>query len=135
MGPRMASTRRPRPRQRRARAAARAPMRSRPELPGGRRLRISRWQALIPLLALLTLLAGSAAGADGAVFRLRVNADPVTFDWHIGSGYSTRFVFTNIMDGLVALDAKLAPVPRLAKAIDVSPDGLTYAFTLREGVK
>jgi peptide/nickel transport system substrate-binding protein len=45
-------------------------------------------------------------------------------------------VYTQIYEGLVAANTALdGVVPRLAESWDVSPDGLTYTFNLRQGVK
>jgi peptide/nickel transport system substrate-binding protein len=48
-----------------------------------------------------------------------------------------RFVIANslIFEGLVALDGKGEPVAGLAQSWDVSPDGKTLTFKLRDGVK
>jgi peptide/nickel transport system substrate-binding protein len=48
----------------------------------------------------------------------------------------TRFELANmlIFEGLVGLDARLEPVPRLAESWDVSGDARTITFKLREGV-
>ncbi|MBI3543533.1 MAG: peptide ABC transporter substrate-binding protein, partial [Deltaproteobacteria bacterium] len=74
--------------------------------------------------------------AQGAkTLRMRVGIDPVNFDWNNAGSYLTRFIFTSCMEGLVGLDAKLNPVPQLAKKATVSSDGRTYLFELREGVK
>jgi peptide/nickel transport system substrate-binding protein len=48
---------------------------------------------------------------------------------------STGTVLQNIYEGLVAWRSDGTVAPMLAKTIDVSPDGLTYTFTLRDGVK
>src|SRR5690606_7276359 len=48
----------------------------------------------------------------------------------------TRFERANmlIFEGLVGLDARLEPVPRLAVRWERSTDGKTLTFTLRDGV-
>jgi peptide/nickel transport system substrate-binding protein len=50
---------------------------------------------------------------------------------------NSSYVFGNVMEGLVGLEpgstSKLVPV--LAESYTVSPDGLTYTFKLRQGVK
>jgi peptide/nickel transport system substrate-binding protein len=48
---------------------------------------------------------------------------------------STGTVLQNIYEGLVAWRSDGAVAPMLAKSIDVSPDGLVYTFTLRDGVR
>ena len=47
----------------------------------------------------------------------------------------TRRVLTNVYESLTALDAETAEVvPELAESWEVSDDGLTYTFNLRQGV-
>lgn len=40
-----------------------------------------------------------------------------------------------IYDGLVSYNSNLEIVPRVAESFEISPDGLTYTFYLRQGVK
>ncbi len=47
----------------------------------------------------------------------------------------TRQVAGNIYEGLLRYDAKLNPMPSLAKSWEVSADGLTYTFHLEQDVK
>ena len=49
--------------------------------------------------------------------------------------FGTGTVLQQIYEGLVAWRSDGAVAPMLAKSVDVSPDGLTYTFTLRDGVK
>ena len=44
-------------------------------------------------------------------------------------------MFSAPMEGLLALDQDLAFIPKLATEYSISDDGLSYTFTLREGVK
>lgn len=53
-----------------------------------------------------------------------INRDSVT-DW----------VMTHVVEGLVAVNAALAPTPMLAESWTVSDDGREYAFRLRSNVK
>ncbi len=48
---------------------------------------------------------------------------------------STLRILQNIHDGLVTADKDLNIIPELAESYEVSSDGLTYTFNLREGVK
>jgi peptide/nickel transport system substrate-binding protein len=47
----------------------------------------------------------------------------------------TKWILENIFDGVVAINAKMEITPELAESWDVSPDGKTYTFRLRKGVK
>ncbi|MFC4618939.1 peptide ABC transporter substrate-binding protein [Camelliibacillus cellulosilyticus] len=44
-------------------------------------------------------------------------------------------VLGNVLEGLYRLDKENKPVPAMAKSVDISDDGKTYTFTLRDGVK
>ena len=44
-------------------------------------------------------------------------------------------VITNLMEGLYRLDQDDKPVPAMAEGVETSSDGLTYTFTLRDGVQ
>jgi ABC-type transport system substrate-binding protein len=59
---------------------------------------------------------------------------PETLDPVLARDLSTAFIVRQIYRGLVGFDADLHPVPELADRIEISPDGLTYTFHLRDGV-
>jgi peptide/nickel transport system substrate-binding protein len=91
----------------------------------------------------LSILGGIAApqivGAqeDGTGGTLIFNGltNPSGFDPHITGAVVSWYVLDNLFDRLVRIDpATLEPVPSLAESYEVSPDGLTYTFTLRDGV-
>lgn len=69
--------------------------------------------------------------------RLRL-AGPVTgpdsLDPALVRDLSTAFLVRQVFRGLTELDANLNPTPGLADRIEISSDGLTYRFRLREGV-
>src|SRR5215212_8755217 len=44
-------------------------------------------------------------------------------------------ILDNVMEGLMRLDPDDKPVPAQAKDVQISDDGLTYTFTLRDGIK
>jgi oligopeptide transport system substrate-binding protein len=44
-------------------------------------------------------------------------------------------VLVNVIEGLYRLDENARPVPGQAEKVDISEDGLTYTFTLRDGIK
>ncbi len=74
--------------------------------------------------------------AEAATGRLRLGGtDPVTLDPHIAGDATSAEYIVEIFSGLVTLTKDLEVVPDLAEGFDVSPDGLTYTFTLRENAK
>ena len=44
-------------------------------------------------------------------------------------------VLVNVIEGLYRLNENARPVPGQAETVDISEDGLTYTFTLRDGIK
>jgi peptide/nickel transport system substrate-binding protein len=95
-------------------------------------------------LPALAALGGTAAAQDstpdpnakpGGTLRVAVQADPAELDPHLTQLTAAWHALEHIYEGLVAPDASLAPVPVLAESWDITEDGLTYTFHLRQGVK
>lgn len=74
------------------------------------------------------------ATAEGGVFR-RLWADPPTLDPHLTSDTTSSGVVVEVFSGLVALDSELRLVPDIAERWEVSDDGKTYTFYIRENAK
>jgi peptide/nickel transport system substrate-binding protein len=87
------------------------------------------------LLLAATLSVGlmNAAGAQG-VLRVVPHADLRTLDPVAVGVVITRMHGLMIYESLFAWDSKLAPQPQLVESWSVSPDQLTWRFTLREGL-
>jgi peptide/nickel transport system substrate-binding protein len=83
--------------------------------------------------ALAVLIAVSPAIAKPLTIAL--NADIRSSNPGVNRDDNTDGVILNVVEGLVAYaeDARIKPL--LAKSFEVSNDGLTYTFSLREGVK
>jgi len=80
--------------------------------------------------------ASTPAGAPGDnVYRIPLTDNPVTLDPAHLTDVNSGGVAARLFNGLVKLDADLRPVPDLAERWEVSPDGLTYTFHLRDGVR
>ncbi len=72
-----------------------------------------------------------------ATLTVRLSLEPSNLDIRRTSGASLeQALIDNVYQGLVTRDSDQdnAVVPALATEWEVSPDGLTYTFTLREGV-
>ncbi|GHA34709.1 peptide ABC transporter substrate-binding protein [Devosia pacifica] len=84
-----------------------------------------------------TLLATSVltGGAMAATLDVAIDSSPAGLDPHLITAFnSVVIVQSNIYEGLTAIDSNLSVVPGLAESWDISDDGLTYTFHLRDGV-
>ena len=98
---------------------------------------MSKLKALIPALLLLALVAGPAltpAHAAGNLVAM-LEAEIVTLDLHFSTAYISRTFGYMVFDTLFAKDSKGDIKPQMVQDWNVSPDGLTYRFTLRDGLK
>lgn len=74
---------------------------------------------------------GAQMGGD---LQAGTKTDVVKLDPHKAQAFQSRQVFENVYEKLVRLDANLQPQGELAKNWEISDDGTTWTFTLREGV-
>ncbi|MEZ4506892.1 MAG: peptide ABC transporter substrate-binding protein [Thermomicrobiales bacterium] len=79
--------------------------------------------------------APEGAQVAGGALLLGGHGEPDTLHPYLTQLQIGFDMFSAPMEGLVALDENLAPQPRLATEYSISEDGLSYTFTLREGVK
>jgi len=91
-------------------------------------------RSLVLLAAALLASLALAQPTMGGVLRVGMQTDPVGLDPHITNATSTRNMLENVYDTLVMFDSSLQIVPGLAESWTASDDGLTWTFTLREGV-
>lgn len=64
--------------------------------------------------------------------RYNIGAEPATLDPALSSGVTEQTLENALLEGLVRMDRDGKPSPGIAKRWDVSEDGRTYTFTLRE---
>ncbi len=74
--------------------------------------------------------AGPARAAEPLLYRRGNDADPETLDPHKSSTVAEAHILRDLCDGLLTYDNAGAIVPGAATRWSVSPDGLTYRFTL-----
>lgn len=96
-------------------------------------------EILRTLFATALLAAAGAAGLaqDGArtgTLEVAVDQSPVGLDPHKVTAFSSFAVIGQIYDGLLEVNTDLQLEPALAEEWQVSDDGLTYTFTLRDDV-
>lgn len=73
--------------------------------------------------------------SDEKVLRLNIGTEPTSFDPSIGFNAVSWDPLNNLMEGLTRLDHEHQPGPGVAEEWDISEDGLTYTFYLREDAK
>jgi oligopeptide transport system substrate-binding protein len=115
----------------------------------------SAWFALAALVAGLALVAtgcggddetgGDAAGTTQAeeggnlsaeqVITVNWGTEPPSLDPGLASDTTSANILNNIMDPLIKLDEDLNPVEHAAESYEVSEDGKTVTFTLRNDLK
>lgn len=79
---------------------------------------------------------GDAPGDPDAPMRIGLTAEPANLDFTRTDGAAIpEALLVNVYEGLVTLNQANGDIePALAETWTVSPDGLVYDFTLREGV-
>jgi peptide/nickel transport system substrate-binding protein len=101
--------------------------------------------AVISALTLISVLAGCAGpvGSNspvnsepvaGGILGVSISAEPGCLDGHGISATQQQFLGRLIYDNVVTLDENGEISPYLAESWDISADGKTYTFHLREGV-
>jgi len=78
--------------------------------------------------------ARSAGPLTGGELRLAAQS-PETLDPILSNNYWESEIALQLFDGLVRFDANLNTVAALAQDWKLTPDGRTYVFTLRQGVR
>src|SRR5215208_2737572 len=89
-----------------------------------------------PVVLCLLAACGGSGGTDrGAIVDSRDNYDPRSLDPALSTDVPTGRAVAYVFDGLTRFTPEARVEPALAERWDVSPDGLTYTFHLRSGVK
>src|SRR6185295_2309311 len=92
---------------------------------------------LLVIPAILSCGGGSESSAPQrrTLIDSRDTYDPRSMDPALSTDVPTGRAVAYIFDGLTRFTPDAQVVPGLAKSWDVTPDGLTYTFHLRSGVK
>jgi peptide/nickel transport system substrate-binding protein len=90
-------------------------------------------------LVALVLAVGPSGDAEaqkrGGLLRVGILGEPPALDAHWSTTALVETLTNHLYEGLYTLDDQNRPIPMLAEGHTVSPDGLTYTFRLRQGVK
>ena len=86
------------------------------------------------LAALMLVCVGAAALADASI-TFQMGGEPECMDPTINDYSSGSYALQSLFRGLYKYDADGALVPAMAESYEVSEDGCTYTFKLKEGLK
>jgi peptide/nickel transport system substrate-binding protein len=96
-------------------------------------------RGLLGLVLLLVLTAGCSQRHDDeenlAIFKYNESAGILTLDPIYAKDLPHIWACNQVFNSLVAFDDKMNLVPMVAKSWDISDDGLTYTFHLRDDVQ
>ena len=101
-------------------------------------MRISKFMATLGTAALLGLAsAASITGPAAAetVFHRGNGAEPESLDPHKLTGVPEANILYDLSEGLLVLSPTAEPAPGVAESWDISDDGKTYTFHLRQNAK
>jgi oligopeptide transport system substrate-binding protein len=96
-------------------------------------MKITKLLTAVATAGALALFMGGTAGA--VTLNTMNGSEPGTIDPHKASGDWQNRVIGDYIEGLVTEDAKADAIPGQAESWDVSADGLTYTFHLRDGIQ
>ncbi len=91
--------------------------------------------ASVSALALALAISPAFAQKKGGDAIVGVASPPPLTDAQGSTAEATRNISMHWVETLFARDQKANPMPDLATGVEASADGLTYVFTLRQGVK
>lgn len=96
-----------------------------------------RWASAALLLAGLSpaIVTPSLAQVQGGTLTTIIQPEPVVLSSAINTAAPTGFFSANVFDGLIEYDNDFKLKPALATSWNVSKDGKTITFKLRQGVK
>ena len=90
--------------------------------------------ALAPFIA-VACRGGESAPQRNSLVDSRDTYDPRSLDPALSTDVPTGRAVSYVFDGLTRFTPEARVEPGLAERWDISPDGLTYTFHLRHGVK
>src|SRR6266540_356538 len=105
--------------------------------------RVAATAALIALAMALVACGGGGGKPKGEAGNIKrggtlvvaLSNNPRNLDPMIQNDLPGGEIVNNIVEGLYAYDEQYKPQPWLAENVDISQDGLTYTFKLRQGIK
>lgn len=97
--------------------------------------RLVRLCLIATIAGLLQMPDAASAQKRGGTLVMLVQPEPPTLASYLSTSGPIGQVATKVYEGLLEYDFNLKPIPGLAEAWTVSPDGKTITFRLHKGVK
>ena len=86
--------------------------------------------ALVMMMVLSVF--GGALAADDGYLSVMLGTNVMSLDTHLATDGDSFEVIADCIDGLMQMDASGAAIPAIAESYDLSEDGKTYTFHLRD---
>ncbi len=83
----------------------------------------------LALVAAISLCACGGSSED--ILILPIESDPICLDPQVADSKEAKLMIANCFEGLVRLDKDYKIIPGVAESWEISKDGLTYTFKLR----
>ena len=84
----------------------------------------------LALVAAISLCACGGSSED--ILILPIESDPICLDPQVADSKEAKLMIANCFEGLVRLDKDYKIIPGVAESWEISEDGLTYTFHLRD---
>ena len=95
---------------------------------------MARWLLFIHIIALLISCNNQGNNEHRNVLRFNSSNNIYSLDPAQASTQDNIWAVAQIFNGLIELDKDLNPAPALAHSWEISADGLTYTFHLRNNI-
>ena len=90
---------------------------------------------LLAVIMIFSCFITACGQKDADILSVNIGPEPDTIDPALNSAVDGATLIIHAFEGLMNLDEKGVPTPGQAETYKISDDGLTYTFTLRDGLK
>ena len=87
------------------------------------------------MCVVLVISLASCSGGDNKAISYSLSASPVTLDPQFAADTNAHLIINNTFEGLVRLSPEGEIIPGIAESWNISADGLTYTFSLKQGTE
>ena len=84
------------------------------------------------IITILTVTSCKEDDGSGYIYRMNLQNNPKNLDAQMATDKESIMVITNMMEGLMKVQASGAIVPAAAESFEMSEDGLIYTFYLKQ---